>query len=270
MTALVLVSLLSLACCALQQAPAAATAPAHLRLGQRHRRLQQQHQLQQQQHARVRQLQGLDVWGCEGSWAAAPGGITTAAAAAAAAGASSPATAVSTTAAAAAAAAGGNIDEGYMNLAQLIPARAAHRRRNRRPSSSSSSGSGGSAVISEASISNAVAVTAASGPSAMADTAAAAAATDTVSSSSSDAVNPASICSGDPPLAQTTASRTLCRLFVNSLDKRTFLCSAWFVTPKHLVTAGMLVMTGTMCVFCMFPNCQCWLHCQQQRDMSTS
>ncbi|WIA35604.1 hypothetical protein OEZ86_004025 [Tetradesmus obliquus] len=36
----------------------------------------------------------------------------------------------------------------------------------------------------------------------------------------------------------TTPSRTLCRFSVNSLDSRTYLCSAWFVTPKHLVTAG--------------------------------
>jgi hypothetical protein len=60
-------------------------------------------------------------------------------------------------------------------------------------------------------------------------------------------VQPSSVCSGDPPLKPTTPSRTLCRLFINSLTSdSTFQCSAWFVAPStvkrlgswYMVTAG--------------------------------
>jgi hypothetical protein len=55
------------------------------------------------------------------------------------------------------------------------------------------------------------------------------------------------VCSGDPPLKPTNPSKTLCRLFINSLTSdATFQCSAWFVAPStvkrmgfwYMVTAG--------------------------------
>lgn len=48
---------------------------------------------------------------------------------------------------------------------------------------------------------------------------------------------PASVCSGGAPFVQVGDSPTTCRLFVNRADGY-FMCTAWFVTPNHVVTAG--------------------------------
>ncbi|KAF6266447.1 hypothetical protein COO60DRAFT_453975 [Scenedesmus sp. NREL 46B-D3] len=237
---LVWVSLLPLACCALQHASTGAAAiprssPGHGHTNIQQQQLQQQQQgslqrQQQQQHMRRQLQQSLDVRGCAGSGAAVPGGIAAAAAALndRPSKAAHPGAATSSEAS----------DVGYMKLGTLTPPRETGRRHNRRPSSST-------ALMNEASTSSTAGI-----PSEMPvlDDSAAANGAGAGAGPATDAgidaarrssfVQPASVCSGDPPINQTTPSRTLCRLFVNSLDTNTYLCTAWFITPKHMVTAG--------------------------------
>ncbi|KAF8056466.1 hypothetical protein HT031_006323 [Scenedesmus sp. PABB004] len=87
------------------------------------------------------------------------------------------------------------------------------------------------------------------------------------SSGAEDAVaTPASICPSDPPFVPTSPSRTTCRLFVNFRTGgsiSSYLCTAWFMGPRHVVSAGHCVASegrymldvddpGMMC--CNFKN----------------
>ncbi|KAF8056455.1 aminopeptidase M1-D [Scenedesmus sp. PABB004] len=72
-----------------------------------------------------------------------------------------------------------------------------------------------------------------------------AAATGAAAAAAPAAAGPASVCDADPPFEPLPEpSRTTCRLFVTIPPDEgggAWLCTAWFVTPSHVVTAGHCV-----------------------------
>lgn len=56
-----------------------------------------------------------------------------------------------------------------------------------------------------------------------------------------ESVSTSSVCLQDKPFTLTKPSNTTCRLVLRTHQGKSFLCTAWFISPNHVATAGHCV-----------------------------